>query len=168
MPGCLVRSWCVFDAIFLSPSILFDLFISFYSRLLYFSCFPQQNCKRFAIGTIHDFVTRAACFRCLIFFDLEVRTATDWFEAVARVFCCSISWSLKFVSFAQAQCPATDDTDLDVDAQINRLEEARWAIEKSFLLAWSSKSIQCTYRTSQIEQSNELWRHVRDIDWLFV
>eukprot|EP00434_Breviolum_minutum_P012464 symbB.v1.2.010980.t1/scaffold725.1/size168906/6 len=34
---------------------------------------------------------------------MHVRTATDWFEA---------------------QCPATDDTDLDVDAQINRLEEA--------------------------------------------
>lgn len=68
--------------------------------------------------------------------DAEVRTATDWFEAVARIFCCSISWSLKFVSFAQAQCPATDDTDLDVDAQVARLEEAQWAIEKmSFLLA---------------------------------
>ena len=64
-----------------------------------------------------------------------MRTATDWFEAAARIFCCSISWSLKFVSFAQAQCPATDDTDLDVDAQINRLEEAQWAVEKSFLLA---------------------------------
>lgn len=156
--------WCYF-----SFSINFIWFIHFI--LFPFALFFLfSTAKLQAIRNRHN--TWFCNSRCMLqmpdIFWLEVRTATDWFEAVARVFCCSISWSLKFVSFAQAQCPATDDTDLDVDAQINRLEEARWAIEKSFLLAWSSKSIQCTYRTSQIEQSNELWRHVRDIDWLFV
>ncbi len=58
---------------------------------------------------------------------------------------------------AQAQCPATDDTDLDVDAQIARLEEAQCYGEEFFVglrCSISSKSLH-TKKTSQIQQSNE-------------
>lgn len=66
----------------------------------------------------------------------QVRTATDWFEAAHLKFPVLL-FSILHQPFLrkvvllkgfllQAQCPATDETDLDVEAQIARLEEEQW------------------------------------------